>query len=403
MLQPHIVESEPAGLGLSPSAQSPSGQGSSRPPKLTFADDQGFHGAVKRRVLGYFEETGLSPFGGSSMYVKTVVLLGWFGASYLLLLLVAETWWQGALLSLSLGLAMAGIGFGIEHDGNHGAYSSRPAVNRLMGLTLDLLGGSSYLWRFKHNVSHHTFTNLAGADDDLDVGPIARLAPPQRHHFFHRLQQWYLWVLYGFLAPKWHFVDDFKTLALGRVAAIRVPAPRGWNLVELVLGKAFFFSWALVIPALLHPWWIVLLTYTGTSLVVGFVLSVVFQLAHCVEEAGFPEPSVGHNRLPDAWAVHQVQTTVDFAPGNRLLSWYVGGLNFQIEHHLFPHVCHVHYPRIATLVQASCAEFGVRYTAQKSLLGAVASHWRWLRRMGQCIGPSSVRRRPVQSERHSPS
>lgn len=391
MPQPHIVESEPAGLRLVPSAQSPSGQGSARPPKLTFADDQGFHGAVKRRVLGYFEETGLSPFGGSSMYVKTAVLLVWFGASYLLLLLAAETWWQGALLSLSLGLAMAGIGFGIEHDGNHGAYSSHPAVNRLMGFTLDLLGGSSYLWRFKHNVSHHTFTNLAGADDDLDVGPIARLAPPQRHHFFHRLQQWYLWVLYGFLAPKWHFIDDFKGLALGRVAIIRVPAPRGWNLVELALGKGLFFGWALLIPALLHPWWAVLITYTGTSLVVGFVLSVVFQLAHCVEEADFPEPSVGQNRLPDAWAVHQVQTTVDFAPRSRLLTWYVGGLNFQIEHHLFPHVCHVHYPRIAALVEISCAEFGVRYTAQKSVFGAVASHWRWLRRMGQDLGSSSDR------------
>ena len=144
-----------------------------------------------------------------------------------------------------------------------------------------------------------------------------------------------------------------------------------------------FFGWALVVPALFHPWWVVLAYYAATSMVLGLVLSVVFQLAHCVEEAEFPRPPLGTDRLSDAWAVHQVQTTVDFARGNRLLTWYVGGLNFQIEHHLFPRICHIHYPRIAPIVREVCAEYGVRYAVHKSLLGAVASHFRWLRRMAR--------------------
>jgi linoleoyl-CoA desaturase len=154
-------------------------------------------------------------------------------------------------------------------------------------------------------------------------------------------------------------------------------------LVELIGGKVFFFCWALLIPMLFHPWWVVVVYYVGTAFVIGVVLSVVFQLAHCVEEADFPEPLPGTDRLAEGWAVHQVRTTVDFARSNRLLTWYLGGLNFQIEHHLFPHICHIHYPRMAAIVQAVSGEFGVRYTAHPSFFGAVASHWRWLRRMGR--------------------
>jgi linoleoyl-CoA desaturase len=350
--------------------------------KVTFARDTGFHGELKRRVLAYFARTGLSERDSPRMYLKTAVLLLWFGASYGLLVFAATTFWQAALLSASLGLAMAGIGFGIQHDANHGAYSSRAAVNRVMGLTLDLLGASSYLWRFKHNLSHHTYTNLAGADDDINFMPFARLSPAQPRYRLHRLQQFYLWALYWFLFPKWNFVDDFKTLMHARISGQGFARPRGASAVELVAGKAVFIAWAFVVPLLFHPWWVVLLFYVATSLLLGTTLAVVFMLAHCVEEADFPVTASGAVRLSRPWAVHQVETTVDFAGGNRLLTWYVGGLNFQIEHHLFPRISHVHYPRIAEIVRAACAEFGVRYAAHETFLGALASHWRWLRRMG---------------------
>lgn len=351
--------------------------------KLTFAADTGFLTEVRRRVHEYFEHSGLSPRDSPRMFVKTAVLLVWFGASYALLVFAATTWFQGALAAMSLAFAAAGIGFSVQHDANHGAYSDHRAVNRIMGLTLDMLGASSYLWRFKHNIFHHTYTNLAGADDDIGISPLARLSPVQPRYRFHRLQQFYVWVLYGFLILKWHLVYDFKNVLRARIARNRFPRPRRWSLVELIAGKVVFFGWALVVPTLFHPWWVVLLFYAGTAILLGFVLSVVFQVAHCVEEADFPEPAPGTDRLPDAWAVHQVQTTVDFGRGNRLLTWYVGGLNYQIEHHLFPRICHVHYPRIGKIVQTVCAEFGVRYTTHVSFLDAVSSHWRWLRRMGR--------------------
>jgi linoleoyl-CoA desaturase len=188
--------------------------------------------------------------------------------------------------------------------------------------------------------------------------------------------------LYGFLPIKWHFYDDFRALVTGRIGAHRLARPKGWDLVTFAGGKVVFFALALGIPLLLHPVWVVLLSYVAATLVEGVALSVVFQLAHCVEEAGFPLPREDTGRMEAAWAVHQVETTVDFARGNRLLSWFIGGLNFQIEHHLFPRICHVHYPALAPLVEETCREFGLRYVAHDTFRGAVASHFRWLRRMG---------------------
>jgi linoleoyl-CoA desaturase len=319
------------------------------------------------------------------MYLKTAIVFTWFAASYALLVFLVGTWWLALPLVLSLGLSLAVVGFNIQHDGGHGAFSDRRWVNKLMAMTLDMLGGSSYVWARKHNAIHHTYANITGHDDDIDLGFLGRLSPHQKRLKLHRVQHYYLWALYGLLPFKWQFYDDFRAVATGRIAGHRLARPKGWDLVTFIGGKLVFLALAFVIPALLHPLWGVVLCYVLASLVQGIALSVVFQLAHCVEEANFPLPHEGTGRMDAAWAVHQVETTVDFARRNRLLSWFIGGLNFQIEHHLFPKVCHIHYPGIAPLVEQTCREFGLRYAAQGSFLAAVASHFRWLRRMGMAV------------------
>ncbi len=319
------------------------------------------------------------------MFAKTGLILAWFAASYLLMVFVATELWQGLLLSVSLGLAMAGIGFSIQHDANHGGFSESNRTNRLFALTLDLLGGSSHYWTLKHNVVHHTYPNLAGLDDDIDLGPLARLAPLQRRRGWHRHQALYIWALYAMLAFKWHFFDDFRALVTGRIGVHRVPRLRTGSLVTIIAGKIVFFSWALALPLMLHPVGTVVLFFAITSMTLGFTLAVVFQLAHCVEEAGFPSAWRASGKLEVDWATHQMDSTVDFARNSRWLTWYVGGLNLQIEHHLFPRVCHVHYPRIARIVEKTCGEFGIRYRTNATLSGALRSHWRWLDRMGDVL------------------
>jgi linoleoyl-CoA desaturase len=301
---------------------------------------------------------------------------------YVLLVFVVQAWWLALPLAVLLGLVAAGIGFNVQHDGGHSAYSEHPWINKLAALTLDLLGGSSYFWHHKHGVLHHTYANISGHDTDIDVGPFGRLAPEQKRQVFHRWQHFYLWPLYGLLALKWHFHDDFRRLIRGRIESQRVPRPKGWDLVTFIGGKLVFFGLAFGLPLLFHSVLVVLFFYAVAAVVLGITLSIVFQLAHCVEEAEFPLPSKDTGRIDQPWAVHQAETTVDFARGNPVLCWLLGGLNFQVEHHLFPRICHVNYPAISRLVEQTCQEFGLRYREHHSFWGGLASHFRWLRRMG---------------------
>lgn len=360
------------------------------PGHLKFSPSEGFQKTLRQRVQQYFDDTGLHRRDCPGMYLKTATILAWFAGSYALLVFGGFAWWLSVPLAISLGLSIAGVGFNIQHDGGHGAYSDRPWINKLMALTLDLLGGSSYVWARKHNAIHHSYTNVTGHDDDINVGLLGRLSPHQPRLKFHRLQHLYMWGLYGFLAVKWHLYDDFRNVIVGKIGDHKLPRPKGWDLAIFVGGKVVFFSLAFGLPMYLHPVWAVLTYYALVALVSGLTLSVVFQLAHCVEEAGFPEAHEAQGRMESAWAEHQIETTVDFAQRNRLLSWYVGGLNYQIEHHLFPQICHVHYRELAKLVQDTCRDFGLRYASNETFLAGVASHFRWLRRMGMADESSAA-------------
>ena len=358
--------------------------------RLKFAGSDAFYKTLKARVDRYFRLTGKSPRDCWQMYVKTAVVFTWALASYLLLVFAVDQWWQAIPLGISLGVAMAAIGFNIQHDGGHKAYSRHNWINRIMATSLDLLGGSSYVWDHKHNTVHHTYANITDHDDDINVGPLGRLSPHQKWHRFHRLQHIYLWLLYGLLPIKWQFVDDFWNIAKGRIGNYKFARPTGRDLLIFIGGKVVFFTLALGLPMMFHTWWLVLLTYVLVCWTMGLLLAIVFQLAHVVEEAEFPLPIGDPAQMEAHWAVHQVQTTVDFARSNPVLCWLLGGLNFQIEHHLFPRICHIHYPRLSRLVEKTCREFGIEYHAHPNLASGVASHFRWLRQMSFPPAPQSA-------------
>ena len=350
---------------------------------VKFAKSDGFRKEMQRRVDAFLESTGRSPRDCWQMYVKSAILVAAYVSLYVLLVFYAQNAWQAVPLAMLLGLATAGIGFNIQHDAGHNAYSSRPWINRMMATTLDLIGGSSYIWRFKHGIFHHTYVNLTGHDTDIDVGVLARLSPHEKRYAFHRWQHIYLWALYGLLAIQWHLQSDFFEMARGRIGKKPFPRARGWDLAIFLGGKAFFLCLAFAIPLCFHSIGVVLLYYAITSVTLGITLSIVFQLAHTVEEADFPMPAVNTGRLENEWAVHQIETTVDFARESRIASWCLGGLNFQIEHHLFPRICHIHYPAISAVVEATCNEYGVRYVSHKTFWAGVTSHYRWLRRLSK--------------------
>jgi linoleoyl-CoA desaturase len=352
--------------------------------RLKFAKDAtGFLNELKRRVDSYFVQTGKKPNDCFRMYLKTAIILTWYVSSYVLLVFFAQGLAQAIPLAISLGIAMAAIGFNIQHDGGHNAYSKRHWINRLAAYSLDIIGASSYLWHWKHAIFHHTFTNVQGHDTDIDLGRFARFSPHAKKYRFQRWQHLYLWILYGISSSRWHVTGDFEEYAKGAIGPHKVPRPKGWDLFMFFFGKLASFTIAFGIPLCFHEWWVVLAFYMFTTFTIGVTLSVVFQLAHCVEEAEFPLPEDGGQRMENTWAVHQVETTVDFGRDSRVLCWLLGGLNFQIEHHLFPRVCHVHYPALSPIVEQTCKEYGVRYVSHTSFWAGIKSHYRWLKRMGR--------------------
>lgn len=354
-----------------------------QPRGARFADHGAFLAELKARADTYFEVTGQRRRDLPRMYLKSAVILTWFAGSWALLVFAATEAWQAVLLSMSLGLSIAAVGMGVQHDGNHGAYSKHAWVNRVFGASLDVMGVCSFIWRQKHNVIHHTFTNIRGVDFDLDFGVIARLSPEQRCRWGHRFQHIYLWFLYGFLLPKWVFYDDFVILRTRQMGPHRLPRLGRRETAFFWAAKLFFVGWSIVVPALFHPIWQVALFHLIAVFTLGVTLSSVFQLAHCVGEAGFPPAPIGDARIEKEWAAHQMETTVDFARDNAVLTWFLGGLSYQVEHHLFPKVCHIHYPALSYIVEEVAAKHGVPYRSSPTLRDALASHYRHLRDLGR--------------------
>jgi linoleoyl-CoA desaturase len=348
-----------------------------------FSRARTFQNDLQTRVEQRLAALGRSRHGGLRIYCKTALLLLWAGFSYVGLVAWAGQWWEAIPLAISLGLSLAAIGFNVSHDGNHGAYSSSKAVNRGVGALFDLLGASSYFWRWKHNVFHHSYPNVEGLDDDIDLGVLCRMSPHQPYLKHQRFQHLYMWALYGLIIPKWQFYDDFVSIIRGKIGENSIPRPRGGELALFVGGKLASFAAIFVVPVLFHALPVVLLGYLFVVAVEGITLSVVFQLAHSVEEtSAFSADETGELASRE-WAIHQAETTANFARGNRLLTWFVGGLNHQIEHHLFPRISHVHLPHIAEVVQQVCREHGVRYQEHRTFRSAIASHYGWLRLMGR--------------------
>jgi linoleoyl-CoA desaturase len=352
-------------------------------PKVAFESGGQFIRETRREVEAYLADGRTRRWGYARLYAKTPLALGLIAVSWALLLFAPHTLVVAIPCLAGLVLGAMLTAFCVQHDANHGAYTRSRRVNHAIGFTADaLLGFSSYAWRVKHNVAHHTYTNVDGYDDDIAQVPLARFAPSQAPRPWYRFQHYYVWALYMFMGLRWQTVGDLAAFMRGRVGSIVLRIPKGWDLAGLVGGKAFFFAWTIAVPLLFYPWWVVFGAYASFAMVTSVIMATTFQLAHCVEEASFTSPAeLGAEPRP--WAVHEVETTVDFCARNRVLTWLLGGLNFQIEHHLFPRVPHTHYPQIARIVQRNCAQYGVTYTSQPSLRIALRSHFLHLRRMGQ--------------------
>ena len=349
---------------------------------LRFTQHRDFQKTLNERVNAYLRENKLPGRDVPAMYLKTVVMLAWWLGTYLLILLGNFPPLVNLVLCVLWAMSIAGIGFNVMHDANHGGYSNHPLVNKLVSFSAELLGMSGFRWRTKHNVWHHTYTNIAGYDDDVETFGLMRLTPRAPWKPLFRVQAWYFPLIYSFIGFDF-ILRDFMMVLVGKSDENHVyPKMSVSDQIVFWLGKVSFALIWIILPLQVFPWWQVLIGFLVTILLVGLVMGVVFQLAHINGDTTFPEPTGKPQRIENEWAVHQVETTADFAQSNWLLSYYIGGLNFQVEHHLLPHICHMNYPRLAPVVRATCEEFGVRYNCYASWRAAFAAHLAELRLLG---------------------
>ncbi len=357
-----------------------------RPVKFSRNISKDFHQTLRKRVQSYFKEEGISTYGNYKMVIKTLVIFSMYAIPYVFVAsgLITNIWLYVGAWAL-MGLGTAAIGMGIMHDAVHGSYSKYPIVNKIVGHVLNLAGGFVTTWKVQHNRLHHSFTNIEGHDHDIDAGDLLRFSIHQKRHYLHRFQFIYAWFLYGLMTVSWITAKDFKQLKefweqgfLGR------DEKKYRNLrFRLILHKIFYYAITLALPLIFAPfaWYVTVPLFLMMHFIAGLILSSVFQMAHVMPECEFPLPD-DNNNLEENWAVHQLQTTANFSPNSKIMSWFLGGLNYQIEHHLFPNICHVHYPKISKIVEKTAREFNIPYNVQPTFVHALASHTKLLYALG---------------------
>ncbi|WP_080056236.1 fatty acid desaturase family protein [Spirosoma aerolatum] len=353
--------------------------------KFTNTNRSTFFTTVRGRVDAYFIEHALSPHANGAMWAKTLFFL--VGYALLYGLILSNQFGVGTMLVLAvlLGVFAACIGFNVSHDALHGAFSARPWVNKLLGGSFYLLGANPYVWKITHNIVHHTFTNIPGHDEDIEVAPgLVRLDPQEPLRPWHRYQQWYTFPLYALASLSWVLRKDYVKFFKSRIGQHDTTSHPRREYVKLFVAKVLYYVFFLVLPfaVLSLAWWQILIGFLVMHLAEGLVLGLVFQLAHTVEGTTFPVPDEKGN-LQESWAMHQLYTTANFAPHSALAAFICGGLNRQIEHHLFPKVCHIHYPAITAIVRRTAHEFGLPYLENRSFGSALYSHFRLLQTLGR--------------------
>jgi len=352
--------------------------------KISFNHTQSlFFKSLKTKVDAYFAANQLNRAGNRPLLFKSIIQVTSALVLYVLLVFYTPSVGISLLLCVLLGLNLAFIGFNIMHEGGHQSFSRHKWLNTTSAYFLNVLGGNTYYWKIKHNINHHTYTNIEGVDSDIDVKPFMRLHEEQPRKWFHKYQYLYWVILYGISYIVWVFYHDFEKYVTGKVT-MDGKAERLERKEHVIfwVTKVFYVVFYLALPIYMVGWLWALTGFLVVTFVCGLSISVVFQLAHIVEGTQFPKPSEDANQIEEEWAIHQIHTTANFATHNRVLSWFLGGLNFQVEHHLFPRVSHGHYPCINQLVKETCCEFGISYLEYPSMIKAFQSHLTHIKRMG---------------------
>ena len=352
--------------------------------KFLTRDKTKFFRTVNKRVNNYFKDNNLRKTGNWKLYTKAIFMFALLITPLVLILTLDLPAWAQILCMILIGVGMAGVGMNVMHDANHESFSSKKWVNKLMGSSIYILAGNDYNWKVQHNVLHHTYTNIQGMDEDIDAGRIIRFSKHSKWLKIHKFQKYYSIFLYGLLTINWAITTDFKQsyqYLKKKLSYGKFPNPATqWT--KLIIGKILYYAIWIVLPLFLgFAWWQVLIGFFIMHYTAGIILSVTFQLAHVMPNTEMPLPDKDGN-MEHTWAIHQLFTTSNFAPKNKFVEFFTGGLNHQVEHHIFPHISHIHYNKISKIVRETANEFNLPYNEYKTFFRAFAEHFKQLNYLG---------------------
>ncbi|MBP6884878.1 MAG: acyl-CoA desaturase [Candidatus Pacebacteria bacterium] len=353
--------------------------------------------------------------GGPLMIGKTTILFIWAALSYYFALksyALWENWWITGLAFAHFGIALAFLTINVGHDAGHDAYSEKPWVNWVCGFMMSLTGGNIFSWRTQHGL-HHKHTNIENADPDISYGGLLRILSSEKWRPIHKYQYIYVWFLYLGAGLQIIWVSDFLLFCTGKIRTVAVEIPTreyfiyiAWKIIHVLL----FY----VIPSLvLQEWLYTVIMYFCMVTAAGYLMAILFQMAHVVDMTQFVlvvDPgkkndlthieqlaheananevvvivasSESEVEIKNAWIIHEILTTADISPENKVMAWFFGGLTMQIEHHLFPHICHLYYGRIQKNLARLCQAYEIPYYVCSSFVDGIRRHARKLKMMGR--------------------
>lgn len=356
---------------------------------IKFTKRDAFSKELAQKVNDYLKSNNRKKFGSWRIMLKVPFLFSLYLLPYFLMIFgVIENTWLMLLLSAVMGFGMAGIGLAIMHDANHGSFSKYAWVNKVMSYSMEILGGNGLNWRIQHNVLHHSFTNVHDLDEDIKTVSILRFSPNDPVKKIHKFQVFYAWFFYGLMTLSWMTNKDFMQLIRYKKKELLQSQNISFRkaMTFLIIAKTLYYVAIALIPMLVMDitWWQWLIGFFTMHFVSGSMLAFIFQPAHVVPETSFMTVENRTDQNPDeSWAIHQMKTTANFENWNPIFTWYVGGLNYQIEHHLFPDISHVHYPKISKIVKSVAAKHNVPYNYHSTWAGAIFNHLRLLNRLGK--------------------
>lgn len=345
--------------------------------------DSRFYDSVKIAVDEYFCNNNLKKTGNWKLFIKTGLFIPLVLLVYCYLLFGHYSAVSGLLLSITLGLLLSLIAINIMHDACHGSFSGKKWINNIMGLTMNALGSNAFLWKIKHNILHHTYTNIEGIDNDIAQWPVLRQSPTQKWKPAQRYQYLYMFPLYAISTLAWMLIFDFAKYFSGRISSTEIKTMHVKEHLVFWISKLLYGIFYILIPVALLGWQNWLAGFLLIHFTMGFSLTIIFQLAHLVSNTHFEAADMKLRRIESSWAIHEVMTTSNFATDNKFVSWLAGGLNFQIEHHLFPRISHVHYPAISNIVRNECIRHHLPYHCYTTISQAFLSHVRFMKALGK--------------------